>query len=135
VNINQTRVVIILLSILITTVTLRVYLHLFPGTNLDIGSYNIHHLFTGLLLIAIGGLPLVFFAGNNKILNLASVVFGAGISMAFDEWVYLIATDGSDASYLLPVSLWGAVVMISLLFGYTLLLVSISLWRQQKMKK
>jgi hypothetical protein len=40
------------------------------------------------------------------------VVFGVGLSLALDEVVYLIATDGSNASYLLPVSFWGGVVVV-----------------------
>jgi hypothetical protein len=35
-----------------------------------------------------------------------------GLSLALDEWVYLIATDGSNASYLLPVSFWGGVIVV-----------------------
>ena len=46
-------------------------------------------------------------------------IFGAGLGMALDEWVYLIATDGSNASYLLPVSFWGGVVVIGLALAYT----------------
>jgi hypothetical protein len=42
--------------------------------------------------------------------------------MALDEWVYLIATDGTNASYLLPVSLWGAVIVISIASIYALVL-------------
>lgn len=126
VNLNKKRVVLVLTSLILTFVTLRIYLHLFPGTNLDIGGYNIHHLFTGLLLITLGGLPLAIFHGSSRKLDLASVVFGAGLSMALDEWVYLIATDGSDVSYLLPISFWGAVVMISLALGYALTMVIIA---------
>ena len=44
------------------------------------------------------------------------------MSLALDEWVYLIATDGSNASYLLPVSFWGGLVMIVLACVYVGLL-------------
>ncbi len=125
-KLNLKRVVIVLASILITFVTLRIYLYLFPNANFDVGDYNIHHLYTGLLLVVIGGLPLVFFEGHSRKLDVAAIVFGMGLSMAFDEWVYLIATDGSDSAYLLPISLWGAVVMMALIFGYALLLLAVS---------
>jgi hypothetical protein len=39
-----------------------------------------------------------------------------------DEWVYLIATDGTNASYLLPVSFWGAVAMHTLVVAGVLIL-------------
>ncbi len=105
---------------MVTFITLRIYLHHFPGTNLSIGNYNIHHLFTGLVFITAGGLPLIFFQGTNRLLDIAALVFGIGLSLALDEWVYLIATDGSDAAYLLPISLWGAVALIGLTIAYTL---------------
>ncbi len=41
---------------------------------------------------------MALFDGNSRRLDVASVMFGAGLSMALDEWVYLIATDGSDKS-------------------------------------
>jgi len=124
--INKRRVVLLLISILVSEIVLRSYLHMYPGTNLDVAGYNIHHLFTGLLLVVIGGLPLVFFHGNNRILDLNTLIFGCGLSLTMDEWVYLIATDGSDSSYLLPVSFWGAVIMIGLLLIYTFVLWLIS---------
>jgi hypothetical protein len=40
------------------------------------------------------------------------------LALALDEWVYLIATDGSNASYLLPVSLKGGIVMVGLAAVY-----------------
>jgi len=114
------RAVLILASLLISFIALRTYLYFSPGTNLDIAGYNIHHLFTGLLLIALGGLPLTLFSGNPRILDVAALLFGTGISLAMDEWIYLIVTDGSDASYWLAVSFWGAIIMISLLLMYIL---------------
>ncbi|KGJ98732.1 hypothetical protein [Thalassotalea sp. ND16A] len=117
-SLNKKRASLIALSMVITLFLLRVYLHLFPDTNFDLGSYNIHHLFSGLLLITFAGIPLVIFSGNNRLLDITSIVFGIGLSMALDEWVYLIATDGSDNAYLLPISFWGAVLMIGLVLVY-----------------
>ena len=71
-----------------------------------------------LLLITIGGLPLTLFQGTSRWLDAAAVVFGVGLSLALDEWVYLIATDGSNESYLLPVSFWGGLVLIAVAWGY-----------------
>ena len=119
---NRRRALLVPLTILITFVVLRAYLHHSPGTNLNVGAYNIHHLFTGLLLVTLGGLPLVLFQGNSRRLDLAAIVFGVGLSMALDEWVYLITTDGSDASYLLPISLWGGAAMIALTLAYLVVL-------------
>jgi hypothetical protein len=120
---NNRRALLVGLTILVTFLVLRVHLHHFPGTNFNVATYNIHHLFTGLLLVTLGGLPLVLFHGDSRRLDLSAIVFGAGLSMALDEWVYLITTDGSDASYLLPVSLWGGTTMITLALVYLFILV------------
>ena len=126
-SLNKRRSAWVLLSFLLTFIVLRLYLHQFPGTNLDVAGYNIHHLYTGLLLLTVGGLPLILFSGNNRWLDTAALAFGAGLSMALDEWVYLIATDGSDTSYLSPVSLWGGVVMVSLTLAYALAIIIIAI--------
>ncbi len=125
-SLNKRRAVLVLSSLLLTFVVLRLYLHLFPNINFDVGIYNIHHLFLGLLLVTFGGLPLILFEGNSRKLDVASIAFGVGLSMALDEWVYLIVTDGSDKSYLLPVSFWGGAVMLSLALGYALTMVIVS---------
>lgn len=105
-------------SVLITFVALRVSLHLSPDSDFNVVGYNIHHLFTGLLLITVGGIPLAIFRATTRRLDVALIVFGVGLAMALDEWVYLIATDGSNASYLLPVSLWGGVAVVGLACAY-----------------
>ncbi len=120
------RVQLLLLSLGITFVLLRLWLHNFPNTDLNVGAYNIHHLFTGLLLITLSGIPLAIFQGQRRWLDFAALVFGIGLSLALDEWVYLITTDGTNASYLLPVSFWGGVVMAGLACGYALMLVFLS---------
>lgn len=119
----------LLSSMALTFMLLRLVLHASPETDLNVGRYNIHHLFSGLLLIALGGIPLAVFRGATRRLDLALVVFGAGLGMALDEWVYLIATDGSNTSYLLPVSFWGGAAAVGLACAYTLGLVGYGLLR------
>ena len=116
------RAVLLAASLVVPFVGLRIWLHATPDADFDVAGYNIHHLFTGLLLVVAGGVPLALFRGASRWLDGAVVVFGVGLSLALDEWVYLIATDGSNASYLLPVSFWGGVVMIGLAVVYILVL-------------
>jgi len=111
-DIRRARIVVS--ALLGTFVIVRALLHMSPDSDFDVAGYNIHHLFTGLLLIVAGGIPLALFPGRSRALDLAGIVFGAGLALALDEWVYLIATDGTNASYLLPVSLHGGVVMVAL---------------------
>ena len=113
-SVNKTRAKILVFSLVITFVVIRVWLYFYPNADFNVAGYNIHHLYTGLLLIVIGGIPLIIFSGTGRILDLATVIFGIGLSLALDEWVYLIATDGSNMSYLLPVSLWGGIILIGL---------------------
>ncbi len=113
----------LIVSMLVTFVVLRVSLHMSPNSDFNVGGYNIHHLFTGLLLIVLGGIPLAVFRGSTRRLDAALIVFGVGLGMTLDEWVYLIATDGTNASYLLPVSFWGGVVVIGVACVYCLGLV------------
>ena len=105
-----------------TFLALRATLALTPNSDFTVGAYNIHHLFVGLLLITAGGIPLALFRGTSRRMEFAIVVFGVGLAMALDEWVYLIATDGSNASYLLPVSFWGGVVVVGLALVYAVAL-------------
>ena len=119
-NPSLRRAMIFLFGLLVTFIVLRVSLHLSPDSNLDIGPYNIHHLFSGLLLMTLSVIPLILHAGNRLIQDMLVLAFAVGLSMALDEWVYLIATDGSDAAYLLPVSFWGGVVVIGCASLYTL---------------
>lgn len=93
-----------------------------PDADLNVAGFNIHHLFTGLLLVVAGGIPLALSANSSRALDLACLTFGCGLSLALDEWVYLIVTDGSNSAYLLPVSFWGGAVMVALACVYTGLL-------------
>lgn len=115
---NTRRARIVLAALIVTFVVTRVMLTMSPNSDFDVAGYNIHHLFTGLLLITAGGIPLALFPGRSHILDGAAAAFGAGLALALDEWVYLIATDGSNASYLLPVSLKGGVLMVGLAVLY-----------------
>lgn len=123
---NLRRAQLVLLSLIMTFALLRLWLHNFPNTDLNVGAYNIHHLYTGLLLITLGGIPLAVLQGGGRWLDAAALIFGIGLSLALDEWVYLITTDGTNASYLLPISFWGGVVMTGLACGYVLLLIFLS---------
>ena len=129
--VDKRRVGLLLGALIVPFVLLRVGLYIDPNADFNVGGYNIHHLYFGLLLITLGGLPLALFRGASRWLDLAVVVFGVGLSLALDEWVYLLVTDGSNASYLLPVSFWGGLGMIALACGYVVVVVMV----QRKRKK
>jgi hypothetical protein len=114
----QRRAGLIIFGLLATFIALRLYLYVFPNTNLDLFGYNVHHLFSGIVLMVAAGIPLMLWHNHHVWLDMSALLFGAGLAMVLDEWVYLLVTDGSDAAYLLPVSLWGAVSLITVVVCY-----------------
>jgi hypothetical protein len=119
---DKRRAILLVLSMVVTFLVLRLYLSFSPNSDFNVGPYNIHHLFTGLLLITFCGIAVILFKGRTRVLEMATVGFGIGLALALDEWVYLITTDGSNASYLLPISFWGGVVMVALAVLYIAIL-------------
>lgn len=111
---DRRRAKLILASLLLTFVVVRLALWVSPDSDFNVYGHNIHHLFTGVLMAAASGIPLVLRPGRTRALDVACLVFGAGLALSLDEVVYLIATDGTNASYLLPVSFWGGVVVVGL---------------------
>jgi hypothetical protein len=105
----------------LTFAMMRAYLHASPNTDLNVAGYNIHHLFTGLILVTLGGITAVILPPAHRWSLPAVAVFGIGLALALDEWVYLIVTDGTNASYLLPVSFWGGLAAVSAAVAYALI--------------
>jgi len=104
-------------AMVIPFVLFRVYLHSFPNTDLNVGNINVHHLFSGFLLVLAGGIPLALQVVRRR--TPALLIFGAGISLVLDEWVFLIATNGSNEAYLTRPSWLGGAVMIALACTFT----------------
>lgn len=119
---DKRRAKLLFTSLLTTFVLIRLYLYFSPDSDFNVGAYNIHHLFTGLVLVAFCGIAVILFQGRRRILDAATIGFGIGLSLALDEWVYLITTDGSNAAYWLPISFWGGTVMVGAACLYVLIL-------------
>ena len=116
-----------LFFIIVTFVSQRLYLHLINrDTDLYIRGHNVHHLFVG----AVTALPAAFllaFRPSVPWLSLGALaMLGSGSAMVLDQIVFLIATDGSNASYVKPLSLWNAMVMETLGMGLLLLIYFLS---------
>ena len=108
------RAIILVSSLVLTFVITRTILYFYPNADFDLLGYNIHHLYTGLILIIFAGIPLIICSLKGLISHFAIIIFGVGLSLAIDEWVYLIATDGSNNSYFLPVSFWGGLIFVAI---------------------
>lgn len=116
---------ILLAALLGTFAAVRAWLAFTPNADFDIAGYNVHHVFTGVVILTACGLPLLLGRTTGRVADVLTAGFGVGLSLALDEVVYLIATDGSNASYLLPVSFWGGVVFV----GAAALVILILIWR------
>jgi hypothetical protein len=116
-----------LLATLGTVVLMRVVLHNFPSLNMDVGGFNIHHLYTGALLLIGSGLPLILQSPHGRRRWVLTILFGIGLGFVLDEWVYLLITDGSDEAYLSLRSLAGAVLFT----GMTAVYIVILAWRSR----
>lgn len=113
------RLRIFLATLLVTFLGFRLVLHLRPNTDFVVAGYDVHHLYTGVLLMAIFGIPAVLADRPLSMLNVLG--FGVGTAMVLDQWIYLITTDGTNASYITPWSLWTGAVMVLLGVGYALI--------------
>ncbi len=101
----------ILVPLLLTEIGQRLYLHLVnPDADIYVAGYNLHHLYTG-ALIEIPAAFILAFGAAPAVRAGALIALGVGSAMVLDQVVFLITTDGSNRSYLTPVSLWGAVVL------------------------
>lgn len=119
---RRSRGLALALAMATTFVVMRAYLHLSPNSDFHVAGYNIHHLFTGLILLTLGGVPAVVLPATHRHALKAVAIFGVGLALALDEWLYLIVTDGSNAAYLLPVSFWGGLGFVSFAVAYALCL-------------
>jgi hypothetical protein len=108
--IDHARARVFLRAFIATFVVVRTWLWFTPDADFDLAGYNIHHLFTGVVILTGSMLPLALGWATRRPASLLTAASGVGLSLVLDEWVYLIATDGSNASYLQPVSFWGGLI-------------------------
>jgi hypothetical protein len=104
----------ILWPMLATFVCQRLYLHLVRVQHVYPGGYLVHHLFFGALVVVPAAFILAFGTRNRLLGFLVPVALGVGSAMVLDEVTYLVVTKATDEDYVSPVSLVGAIVLISL---------------------
>ena len=111
----QERMKYFLGSMLLTIIFFRLILSIFPNINLNVGYYNVHHLFIGAILLIISLILLLFSFINNIVVILS----GVSVGMILDELIYLIATDGSDVAYLSSISFFGMIIFVTTILIFT----------------
>lgn len=123
---EKQRLLFFLFTLLLTFSVVLSILFLFPFSNLNLGAFNIHHLFIGAFLLVVANI----FIMAGVVGRLVLLVAGAASALVLDEIVYLIATDGSDFSYLTPISFIGALILI----GITVIVTAFAYWVSQRVK-
>ena len=119
----------VLIPMLATFIGQRFYLHLIPIKHLVLAGYLIHHLFLG-LLIALPAAFVLAFGFHNRLLAIAApLLLGVGTALVLDEAVYLVAMEATFIDpektgpfYGTSVSLWGAIILVSIGAGLLLFL-------------
>ncbi len=112
----------ILLPMLATFTSLRLYLHLVHVRHVYPGGYLVHHLFIGVLIEVPAAFILALGARNRLLALAAPIAIGIGSALMLDEVTYLVATRASDQDYVSSLSLGGAIVLISLAVIFLLML-------------
>ncbi len=104
--------IVLCVSLVGTFLALRLALAYSPNADLTVGGYNIHHLFTGIIFATVTAIPLAIGDIPIRVRRRLVAVLGSGVGCMLDEWIFLIVTDGSNASYSLPVSYWGGIALV-----------------------
>jgi hypothetical protein len=104
----------ILVPLLATFAGQRLFLHLVGVHHVYPGGNLVHHLFFGILLVLPAAFTLALGPRSRRTAALSRIALGSGSAMILDEIVYLVATEASDADYVSPLSLNGAIAFIAL---------------------
>lgn len=121
-DMTRRRAVLLYVPMISTFVLLRLSLQLNPDADFNVGGFNVHHLFTGSLITAVCSMWLAIRGSSGRSGEAMIIGLGIGLACMLDEVVYLIVTDGTNASYLTPVSWIGGIVLVGAAFIFALLL-------------
>lgn len=102
------RMPLFIATLLFIFIFTRVYLWLFPHANIDLGPYNIHHLYVGAVLLIFTSMLMIVGMRGMWVIILA----GISSALILDQLVFLAATDGGDLTYLGKTSLWGGIIAV-----------------------
>jgi len=107
----------------------RLWLWFRPNADFNVGAYNIHHLFTGVLIVCAAGIAATASGLGTRARDGCAALFGVGLALTLDEWVYLIVTDGTNASYWTTPSVAGGCAAVGLAAACLALISSRTPWR------
>jgi hypothetical protein len=111
---SKQTLLLILVPMLGTFLSMRLYLHLAGVQHIYPGGYLIHHLFTGVLITIPAAFVLAFDVRRRLLAISGRLALGAGSAMILDEIVFLVMTKASDEDYISRLSLLGGIGFVSL---------------------
>lgn len=103
----RVRLRLFVISLVLTIAIDRIFLYFFPGVNLDIGKYGVHHLYTGALLLILAIILMLFDFFTIWVMILA----GYSAALVLDEWIFLVVQGGADNLYFSKISFLGAILL------------------------
>lgn len=104
----QQNIPIFTATLLLTFIITRIYLWIFPHANINLGPYNVHHLYVGAVLLILTVILIILGISNKIVIILAGICS----ALILDQLVFLTATDGADLTYLGKTSLWGGIIAV-----------------------
>ena len=110
---SKQTLILILVPMLGTFLSMRLYLHLVGVQHVYPGGYLLHHLFTGVVITIPAAFLLAFEVRHRSMAIAARIALGVGSAMILDEIVFLVMTKASDADYVSRLSLWGGLGFIT----------------------
>jgi len=124
------RARLVLLSFLLTFITARVVTflimaHRIPDLYLHLGGTHIHHLNYGIVLLGAVGAYLLFAPGSERGRAIASLGYGIGLALTFDEfgmWLHLGGGYWQRASF-------DAIIVLAALLGLVAFAPPLRTWR------
>jgi hypothetical protein len=103
----------ILVPMWLTFAGMRLWLHLINRhTEVVLFGHDIHHLYSGAVVLLAATFMASFGLPARRWRHLTPILQGVGGAMVLDQIVFLIATDGTNDSYVLPLSFWGGMAFM-----------------------
>ena len=110
---SKQTLLLILVPMLGTFLSMRLYLHFMGVQHVYPGGYLVHHLFTGVLITIPAAFVLAFEIRQRSMAIAARIALGVGSAMILDEIVFLVMTKASDGDYVSRLSLWGGLGFVT----------------------
>ena len=108
---TKERITYFLVSLVGMLILTRIYLHFLPNANINVGNYNIHHIYLGTFLLILSVILLIL-NNSNKFIFILS---GISTALIIDQVPFLIFTDATDSAYFSYFSLIGAFVLAAII--------------------